>query len=116
MKDATRTVGERSKVSAPARRVRRDDMPDRMLHLQRTIGNRALAGLVAGGRELMSGRPKRLQATLTVDVDASNDPLEQEADRTPDQVLAAPLAPADNGTAPDIQRVAGEPTDQTHTA
>jgi hypothetical protein len=43
-----------------------------------------------------------LQAKLTIG--ASNDPLEQEADRVADQVLAAPLNSAVSGAPPRIQR------------
>ena len=45
---------------------------------------------------------KRLQTKLTIG--ASNDPLEQEADRVADQVLAAPANATINGATPHIQR------------
>lgn len=48
----------------------------------------------------------RLQAKLTIGV--SNDPLEQEADRVADQVLAAPAHSAVSGSAPRIQRFTGQ--------
>ena len=48
---------------------------------------------------------KRLQTKLTIG--ASNDPLEQEADRVADQVLAAPVNPAVSDTPPRIQRFTG---------
>lgn len=50
---------------------------------------------------------KRLQAKLTIG--ASDDPLEQEADRVAEQVLAAPSQSDDASAAPRIQRFA-EPT------
>ena len=50
----------------------------------------------------------RLQAKLTIG--ASNDPLEQEADRVADQVLAAPIHSAVSGAAPSIQRFTGQST------
>lgn len=50
----------------------------------------------------------RLQAKLTIG--ASNDPLEQEADRVADQVLAAPIHSAVSGAAPCIQRFTGQGT------
>ena len=53
------------------------------------------------------GKP-RLQAKLTIG--ASNDPLEQEADRVADQVLAAPTHSAVSGAAPSIQRFTGQST------
>ena len=50
---------------------------------------------------------KRLQKKLSIG--ASNDPLEQEADRVADQVLAAPAHSAVSGTPPRIQRFTGQP-------
>ena len=56
-----------------------------------------------------SGRAGHLlQAKLTIG--ASNDPLEQEADRVADQVLAAPAHPAVSGAPPHIQRFTGQAT------
>jgi outer membrane protein OmpA-like peptidoglycan-associated protein len=49
---------------------------------------------------------QRLQAKLTIG--ASNDPLEQEADRVADQVLAAPAHSALSGAVPHIQRFVGQ--------
>ena len=57
---------------------------------------------------------KRLQTKLTVG--ASNDPLEQEADRVADQVLAAPVNLAASGTPPRIQRFTRQATEGTDTA
>jgi hypothetical protein len=57
---------------------------------------------------------KLLQTKLTIG--ASNDPLEQEADRVADQVLAAPANPAVSDAPPHIQRFAGQPTGQAATA
>jgi hypothetical protein len=56
----------------------------------------------------------RLQAKLTIG--ASNDPLEQEADRVADQVLAAPMHSAVSGAAPSIQRFTGQSTGDAGTA
>ena len=50
----------------------------------------------------------RLQRKLSIGT--SNDPLEQEADRVADQVLAAPAHPAVSGAPPRIQRFSGQPT------
>lgn len=50
-------------------------------------------------------RKKKIQTKLTIG--ASNDPLEQEADRVADQVLAAPAHPSVGNTAPHIQRHTG---------
>lgn len=52
------------------------------------------------------GGKSRLQAKLTIG--ASNDPLEQEADRVADQVLAASAHSAVSGAAPRIQRFTGQ--------
>ena len=57
---------------------------------------------------------KRLQTKLTIG--ASNDPLEQEADRVADQVLAAPAHSAVSGAPPRIQRYTGQATGQADTA
>lgn len=59
-------------------------------------------------------KEKRLQAKLTIG--ASNDPLEQEADRVADQVLAAPAHSAVNGAAPRIQRFTGQSTENAGAA
>ena len=55
-----------------------------------------------------------LQRALAIG--ASNDPLEMEADRIADQVLAAPAHAAVRDAAPRIQRVAGQPASVTTTA
>ena len=53
-------------------------------------------------------KDKRLQKKLSIG--ASNDPLEQEADRVADQVLATPVRPAVSGAVPRIQRFTGQTT------
>ena len=58
------------------------------------------------------GKP-RLQAKLSIG--ASNDPLEQEADRVADQVLAAPVHSAVSGAVPHIQRFTGQETENAGT-
>ena len=57
---------------------------------------------------------KHLQTKLTIG--ASNDPLEKEADRVADQVLAGPTNPAISGAPPHIQRLTGQVTGQIDTA
>ena len=57
---------------------------------------------------------KRLQTKLAID--ASNDPLEQEADRVADQVLEGPSNPAVSGAPPHIQRFTGQAPGQADTA
>lgn len=49
---------------------------------------------------------KRVQTKLAIG--ASNDPLEQEADRVANQVVAAPAHPAVSGALPHIQRYSGK--------
>jgi hypothetical protein len=49
-------------------------------------------------------------------VSRSNDPLEQEADRIADQMLAEPAHSAVNGALPRIQRFSGQPNGQMETA
>lgn len=49
-------------------------------------------------------------------IGASNDPLEQEADRVADQVMAAPAHSPVSGTPPRIQRFAGQRTGQMDAA
>jgi len=55
-----------------------------------------------------------LQAKLTIG--ASNDPLEQEADRVADQVLATPANAAVSSSPPHIQRFTGQTTGAADTA
>lgn len=55
-----------------------------------------------------------LQRKLTIG--ASNDPLEQEADRVADQVMSAPLNSAINRTPPKIQRFTRQASDGLNTA
>lgn len=56
----------------------------------------------------------QLQAKLTIG--ASNDPLEQEADRAADQVLATPILPAISAATPSIRRFTGPSTTDAITA
>ena len=88
------------------------------------LSNSPNAGLLSQ-RKYAFGLPKssliseyegktRLQAKLTIG--ASNDPLEQEADRVADQVLAAPAHSAVSGAAPSIQRFTGQSTGDAGTA
>ena len=57
---------------------------------------------------------KLLQTKLAIG--ASNDPLEQEADRVADQVMAASAYSAVSGAPPHIQRFTGQATGQADTA
>ena len=67
---------------------------------------------IAGGECAECAKNKGgLQRKLAIG--ASNDPLEQEADRVADQVLAAPAHLAVSGAPPRIQRYTGQPTGQT---
>ncbi|MGH8474300.1 MAG: eCIS core domain-containing protein, partial [Methylococcales bacterium] len=78
--------------------------------LQRTCacGNHT----VAGGECVECAKNKSgLQRKLAIA--ASNDPLEREADRVAEQVLAASANPAVSGATPSIQRYAGQPLEQS---
>jgi Domain of unknown function (DUF4157) len=67
---------------------------------------------VAGGECADCGKQKiGLQRKLTIG--ASNDPLELEADRVADQVMAAPANSAISHSSPRIQRFAGQASGQT---
>jgi hypothetical protein len=69
---------------------------------------------VAGGECAECGKKSRLQRKLMIG--ASNDPLEQEADRIADQVLSTPAHSAVIGAAPRIQRFTGQATGEAGTA
>ena len=86
-------------------------MPGRSLLLQRQCACGSSTG--ASGECAACANKRRLQAKLSIG--ASNDPMEQEADRVADQVLAAPVHPAVN-TAPNIQRAAGQASGVAGTA
>jgi hypothetical protein len=75
------------------------------LLLQRkcACGGSALSSLTG---ECEGYKNKRLQTKLSIG--ASNDPLEQEADRVADQVLAAPANTAFRSVLPRIQRFTGQ--------
>ncbi|MEK7810855.1 MAG: DUF4157 domain-containing protein [Pseudomonadota bacterium] len=66
-------------------------------------GNSTMAG-----EECEECSKKKLQRKLSIS--ASNDPLEQEADRVADQVLAAPARSAVSGATLSIQRFTGKAT------
>ena len=70
---------------------------------------RKAKGTPAGSVAAHSAGPRHgVQRKLSIG--ASNDPLEHEADRIADRILAAPAHPAVSGTAPHIQRFAGQAT------
>ena len=70
---------------------------------------------IAGGECMECGKQKSgLQRKLTIG--SSNDPLEREADRIADQVIAAPAHPAVSGSPPRIQRFTGQMTEGMGTA
>lgn len=64
---------------------------------------------VAGGECTECGK-KKMQRKLTIG--SSNDPLELEADRVANQVMATPAHRAVSGAPPYIQRFSGQPTGQ----
>jgi outer membrane protein OmpA-like peptidoglycan-associated protein len=70
---------------------------------------------IAGGECVGCGKQKSgLQRKLTIG--ASNDPLELEADRIADQVMAAPAHTAVSSTPPRIQRFTGQTDGQANIA
>jgi uncharacterized protein YukE len=78
---------------------------DQISLLQRTVGNREVERLLKSGVS---------QSKLKVN--EPGDIYEQEADRFSHQVLTAPTHAPVGGTAPRIQRVAGQPAGETATA
>ena len=88
-------------------------LPPAQGNLQRkcACGNRTVAGAeCAECAKNKSG----LQRKLTIG--ASNDPLELEADRIADQVMATPVRRAVSGAPPRIQRYAGQSAERSATA
>lgn len=85
----------------------------RGLHLQRQCACGSPTSSLTGNCEECKSK-KALQAKLTIG--GSNDPLEQEADRVAEQVLAAPLNSATTGVPPRIQRFSTQSNVQTETA
>jgi hypothetical protein len=81
--------------------------------LQRTCacGNHTVAG---GECATCAKKKSGLQRKLAIG--ASNDPLEREADRVADQVLAAPAHPAVSGVSPRIQRYTAQASGQMDAA
>jgi hypothetical protein len=77
-------------------------IPGRRFLLQRKRACSGNAG--ASGECEVCSNEKRLQAKLAIG--ASNDPLEREADRVAEQVLATPAHAAVGSTTPQIQRLA----------
>jgi len=83
----------------------------RVLQRKCACGNQTLGG----GECAECGKKKRgLQRKLTIG--ASNDPLEREADRVADQVMAAPVHSAVSDTPLRIQRYAKQATESADTA
>ena len=78
---------------------------DRILFLQRTIGNQAVGRLIKSGA---------LQAKLRIG--QPGDKYEQEADRVAEQVMAASAHSAASSVPPRIQRFAGQPAGQADAA
>ena len=88
-------------------------IPPRQGILQRkcACGNHTSMG---GECKECAAKKGMLQRKLTIG--ASNDPLEQEADRVADQVMSTPLTSAINRTPPKIQRLTGQTSDGLNTA
>lgn len=84
------------------------------LLLQRQCACGSPTSSLTGECEACNGKKKGLQAKLTIG--ASNAPLELEADRVADQVLATPLNSAVSVAPPRIQRFSGQSSGQMDTA
>ncbi len=69
-----------------------------------------------GGGECAECAKKKSGLQRKLSIGASNDPLEQEADRVADQVLAAPSHSVLSGTPPRIQRFTGHAAGESGTA
>jgi|GEM_PF-2741964 len=82
--------------------------------LQRKCGSCGQHTIAGGTCAECAKKKSGLQRKLTIG--ASNDPLEQEADRIADQVLAAPAHNAINAAPPRIQRLVGQPTGEADMA
>ncbi len=82
-----------------------------LLQRQCACGNHKMA---AGKCAECAKNKNGLQRKLAIG--ASHDPLEQEADRVADQVLAAPTHSSVSGTPPRIQRFTGHSTEENGTA
>lgn len=89
------------------------NLPNAGLLLQRKCACGGLASSSLAG-ECEECKNKRLQKKLSIG--ASNDPLEHEADRVADQVLAAPAHSAVSETTPRIQRFTGQAREGAATA
>jgi len=109
---------------------------NKILHLQRTIGNQAVQRLLQANTEerntgsatptssrfghhfsrtpVHSSAPGGIQPKLMVNT--PGDVYEQEADRIADQVMAMPAHPAFSGAPPRIQRFSGQSNEQTEAA
>jgi hypothetical protein len=86
-------------------------VPRGLLQRKCACGNHTMA---RGECAECAKKKRRLQRKLSIG--ASNDPLEQEADRITDQVMAAPAHSAMSGTPPRIQRFTGHSTGENGTA
>ena len=94
-------MSERTAMAAKTARPAAALNAMRLLQRKCACGNNTTAG-----GECDSCTMRRLQRKLSIG--ATNDPLELEADRIADQVLAAPLNSGINGATPRIQRFTGE--------
>ncbi len=99
------TATRQQTVSRPVTRYM--PAPSGLLQRQCTCGKHT-----AGGGECAECRKKKLGLQRKLMVGASNDPLEREADRVAEQVLAAPANTSVSGASPSLQRHAGQPSEQ----
>lgn len=76
----------------------------------------ACGNQTVGGGECTECGKRKLGLQRKLAIGASNDPLEREADRVADQVMAAPVRSAVSDTPLRIQRYAGQATESVGTA
>jgi Domain of unknown function (DUF4157)/L,D-transpeptidase catalytic domain len=69
----------------------------------------------SGGGECAECSKKKLGLQRKLRIGARNDPLESEADRVADEVMATPAHPRVNGIAPRLQRLSGSSTGLSET-
>ncbi|MFZ1218000.1 MAG: DUF4157 domain-containing protein [Chthoniobacterales bacterium] len=89
-------------------------LPAHRAVLQRKCACGGTLGPTGDCPECAKKKKRSLQRKLLIG--ASNDPLEDEADRVADQVLAGPARPAVTGTPLRIQRFTGQPAGQMDAA
>ncbi len=105
------TLALQQNTAAKSPPVRNLSHPGLLLQRKCACGGSASSSLTGECEEC---KKTHLQKKLSIG--ANNDPLEQEADRVADQVLASPVHSGVNATTPHIQRFTGQAAGATVTA